>query len=203
MIPAWNTSRPRRGRPPPLLPNLQPVSEATKEKLQEKVRKKIYDAVAWAVSQVIHMEDNWTEGEMIKRIMRYINKASDIEFFCKLPWNEACKQLVERMMHGYTTSCSEAEWFFEIDLVPALCEVAWEFITVGGQSNEVTPVQLQENIVTEYEDKLERVLLDKAMWECSKEFFAHEKLCSKVFQAISRAYWPALDEALDFAYDLT
>jgi len=40
------------------------------------------------------------------------------------------------------------------------------------------------------------MLLDKAIWDVVGSFFVDEKVRSKLFTALSRAYWPALDEVL-------
>jgi len=52
-------------------------------------------------------------------------------------------------------------------------------------------------ITLEYEDKLDRHLLERAMWSVACKTFNDNKIQNKVYQAISRSYWPALDDILD------
>lgn len=74
----------------------------------------------------------------------------------------------------------------------------WELITGSGQRPSQDAVY--EAVTIEYEDKLDRSLLDKAMWETSKSVcgdIMDEKSISKIFRALSGAYWPALDAVLE------
>lgn len=50
----------------------------------------------------------------------------------------------------------------------------------------------------EFEDALDRNMLDRGMWEATAATFGDvdEKVKSKVFHAVSRSYWPVLDEVI-------
>lgn len=169
----------------------------TPEQLLGRLHDVIYPPVQQAASLVAHLEAEWSEGEIAKRIVRYMYKAASDTELLTMPWDQCCKELVQRMMHGYSAACSNKDWFFSIDLPPALLSAAWEILQASGQAAATSPEEIQEVIVLEYEDKLDRILLDRAMWGVTCDVFSNEKVQSKVFQAISRAYWPALDTVLE------
>merc|ERR1719277_2193850 len=110
-------------------------------------------------------------------------------------------------MGGYSSACGDCGWFFDIELVPGLMGSAMELFAASGQ--EVNPDAVYAEIVAEYEDILDRRMLDKAIWDVSAQIFGEGKCASKVAGALSKAYWPALDEVLhdgnlhrEFAYGL-
>merc|ERR1712039_330059 len=100
-------------------------------------------------------------------------------------------------MHGYSKACQERDWFFSIDMAPVFHGVVSQIVANNGIA--VPDELLYEACVIEYEDKLDKILLDRAMWEAASGTFSgalDEKSVTKVFHALSKAYWPALDEVL-------
>jgi len=105
------------------------------------------------------------------------------------------------MAHGYCAACQEKKWFFEIDLAPAFTSAAWEILKFqarGANPRHVRFPELQEVVVNEYEEKLDRILLIKAMWDATSATFGSDdsKVQSKVYNALHKAYQGALDECI-------
>jgi len=136
----------------------------------------------------------WSVEEISKRIVKHVYKATSDPELLSLSLQEACKEMVSRAFHGYSSACGDCGWFFDIELVPAFHGAAMELFQAAG--HRVSPDQVYEVISAEYEDALDRRMLDKALWEVTEAVFSEDKVKSKVFSALSRAYWPALDEIL-------
>merc|ERR1712032_71829 len=96
-------------------------------------------------------------------------------------------------MQGYSSSCHDAPWFFEIDLLPVFYRTAE--VILGSADSYVDPALVQEELEREYGSILDKTLLDKAMWDVAKSMFFDEKLASKVFTALNKSYQPALEHA--------
>lgn len=154
----------------------------------------LHNLVSEAVVRIAHMETSWKQTEVTRRIVRYIfNAAKSPELF-SLPWREATKKLVVQSMNGYCAACQEKPWFYEIDLVPALTSAAWELVCARGMN--VRDEQLQDLVEREYEEVLDRTMLQKAMWESTDSTFSDSVVRTKVYNALSRAYHPAFDECI-------
>merc|ERR1719203_1728786 len=89
-----------------------------REEMMEKLHAILYAEVGQAVSSVVHMEKNWSESEMVKRIVRYLHNAAKHEEVFSLPWDQGAKKFVSQAMHSFTASCQEKDWFYELDLCP-------------------------------------------------------------------------------------
>merc|ERR1712232_1542315 len=140
----------------------------------------------------------WGEAEIAKKVNRYLTKAAGDPELLTMGWEKMTQELIQRMMHAYAHACGEADWFFSIDLCPVFFVVLWEMISGTGQ--QVDQDAVYEAITVEYEDKLDRVLLDKAMWETTKNVCSEiydEKVLSKIFHALSKGYFPAIDAMLE------
>lgn len=161
----------------------------------ERIHSALYNAVGQAAAQVQHLDGGWSEAEMSKKIVRHLYKGASEPELMNMPWDEACKEMVKKAMNGYTASCGDCGWFFDIDLVPAFMGAAMELVAASGQA--VPPEAMHEVLQSEYEDALDRRMLDKALWEVISTVFSEEKVRQKAFQALSKAYWPALDEILN------
>lgn len=173
------------------------------ERLLERLHKAILATASNAVAQVAHMDPERAEADIVKRIVKSAYKAASEPSLLLLSWDQACEEVVSRMMQGYSSAFGEAPWFFCIDLPPVLCAACWEVMRGAqgpkggkGAPGRPSPGALQGLVTLAYEDKLDRILLDKAMWEVTVSAFIDERVQNKVFQAISRSYWPALDEVL-------
>jgi len=162
----------------------------------EHLHEVIQTTVGRAVAEIAYAEEQRSETDLAKRIVKYVYKAAADPELLQLPWEAVCREVVERSMRGYSASCGEAPWFFSIDLPPVFCAAVWEILGGSGQSHLVSPDTVHDVVVLEYDAKLDRMLLEKAMWEVASRTFSDDKVKSKVFQAISRSYWPALDDAL-------
>lgn len=169
--------------------------EAGHSAVVERIHSLLYRKVEEAVEPVADLERGWTPNEMTKRIVRYIYKAASNEDLQRMPWRECVKSLVERAMSGYSAACQEKDWFFEIQLIPVFQSVAWELLK-ANRSQGVSHQKLQDLVTVEYEDKLDRILLTKAMWDASRNSFQEDNVVSKIYAALSKTYDTALDEAV-------
>mmetsp|Transcript_26009 Transcript_26009/g.72660 ORF Transcript_26009/g.72660 Transcript_26009/m.72660 type:complete len:462 (-) Transcript_26009:88-1473(-) len=174
------------------------AEDESKEAWVEQLHELIGNAVWPAATAVAHMDKNWSEGVITKRIQKHMYKAASSPDLRKASWEEACTQLVQQTMHGYSVACSDNSWFFHLDLVPAFCTVATEVFKKQGRGDVPNRRILEQKIVLEFEDCLDRILLDKAMWDATRATFGalDDKSQSKIYNAVSRTYWPALDEVL-------
>jgi len=155
----------------------------------------LYDTVGRAAAPISHLETGWSESEIVKRVVRYIYKAAQSEELLTLHWEKSVAMFVENAMSCYTAACSDKPWFFEMDLAPAFCAVANVLIKNSGQRMPHVR-DVDALVVQEYEDKLDRTLLTKAMWDATRASFKDATVQSKINNALSKAYWPALDEVL-------
>jgi len=169
--------------------------EAVNSDVLKRIHDQLYHHVGEAVEPVQDLEKQWTPTQMISRIVRYIYKSASNEELQRQHWRECVKNLVAGAMHGYSSACQEKEWFFEINLIPAFQSAAWELLR-ANRSNPSYGV-LEELIQVEYEEKLDRILLVKAMWDAARHTFrGNDTAVSKVYASLGKTYDVALDEAV-------
>lgn len=168
---------------------------ASYEKMLERIHHNLYARVEEAVKPIMHLESNWSEGELVKRVVRYIYNGAKSEDLLNQPWQEAVKNLVDKGMSTYQSACQEKQWFFEIDLAPAFTAAVWEILRRGGRPNAAYE-RVEEMVITEYEDKLDRILHTKAIWDATAKTFQDAKIQGKVNAALFKAYESALDICL-------
>jgi hypothetical protein len=181
------------------------------EALLEQIRKGLDHEVKQAVLDVAHVIGvegpgtpesagsavKWEEGEVTRKIVRYIWKAAGDAEVASLvtKWRKLCKELVSKAMIGYSASCGETEWYYQIDLAPAFARVVWEILAEHGQ--HIPPQAIHDAVELDYHDKIERGLLEKAMWETvTATFSVDRKDQSKIYKALGGSYWTAVDEAV-------
>jgi hypothetical protein len=150
-------------------------------------------AVWEAVQEIKDMEDV-NEAKLTKRLVNYMYKpASDPEILSN-PWDEICVKLVKGMFQLFS-SCKDSEWFYSIDLVPALSAGAMVLLPCAGW--QVPPSQIMEMMTREYQLGIDRITVDKALWEMVQSLFGDDEKCrTKMWNAISRSYEPAVNAAL-------
>lgn len=162
----------------------------------ERVHNGLYNVIGEAAVRVQHLDtDGWSAAEIAKKIVRHVYKAASDPELLNMPWEIACKEMIARAMHGYSSACGDCGWFFDIELIPAFMEAAMAIFSFAGQAVHADAVY--EVIQAEYEDVLDRRMLDKALWDVTQAVFPEDKVRSKVFNALSKSYWPALDEILN------
>jgi len=181
--------RGRPGRPPP--PRVVPPEE-----MLEKLHTILYSEVGNAVRTVTELEKSWTEGEMVKRIVRYIYKAASHEEVLKLPWEDGIKKFIVVAMQSYGASCQEKEWFYELDLAPVFQRAAWEVLQSHPERQGADYRIVEEVAEAEYQSYLDETLNNKAMWIAVAHVYSDAKQQGKVFQALARTYQVALDFVL-------
>jgi len=169
------------------------------EQVQKHVHEAIHSEAMRAAAEVAPEEPEqgqWCDIEIAKRLAKYVWRAAADEGLLQMPWDRVCKEVVQRAMQSCSAACGEAVWFFYVDLPSVICAAVWEILVASGEAELVNHDALLDIIIQEHEDKLDRILLDRAMWQTCSNLFSDEKVQTKMFQAISRSYWPALDDAL-------
>lgn len=158
-----------------------------------KVHKHVWKGVCAAVKEIIELETERTEDDLAKRIAKPIYRAVDVELL-KLPWKQAAQELVTKAMTQLATQFSERPWFFQINFVPTLATTAWQLFGYGAnQGKHIKWEQLEEVVAIECINHVNRCRLDQVMWQTIQAFFDDEKLRSKVWKALSGAYWRAVE----------
>merc|ERR1711959_567847 len=134
------------------------------------------------------METEWDQKEMNRRIMKYFTKGTTSEGLLNIPWPEAAQQIVESCMHGYSAACGDKPWFFDLDLAKPLSLVAWEVARSGISQYEATYPDVEEFTTSRYEEMMDNILLEKAVWEIAMAIFDNEKVTSKIYKALNQAH---------------
>mmetsp|Transcript_58764 Transcript_58764/g.93305 ORF Transcript_58764/g.93305 Transcript_58764/m.93305 type:complete len:419 (+) Transcript_58764:119-1375(+) len=160
------------------------------EQMLEMVHKNLYRDVPKAVEPVHHLEETWTEGEMVKRIVKHIYNSAKATELPKLSGQEAIKKLVQTAMERYSAACQEKKWFFEIDLVEVFLNVVWTLRLVPRQRYE----NVSDMVRSEYEAFLDRCLLMKGIQHACRSTFDDDVIVGKLYNALSRTWENAVDE---------
>ena len=177
-----------------------PMPETSLQKeLMSRVYGSIVSAAAWASRDVADMDPEWDEDKIFNRVVKSTFKTASDPKLQDMRWDDMCQELVQRVMRGLSQSCDKAAWFFQIDLSYVFFGAAWELIM--NRCHEGVPPyseMVRQFIKVAYWDKLDRILLDRAIWETVQSVFedCDEKVHSKLFRALSCSYWAVLDEVL-------
>ena len=180
---------PRKGRA-----SADGTPEETGQPLLERIQQQLYHHVGEAVASVSHLERVWSQSEMTRRIVRYIYKSVSNADLLIQPWRDCVKNLVGNAMSSFTAACQEKDWFFEISLTSAFVSVAWELLQQSQHPPSIR--RLQKQVQLEYEQKLDRIVNAKALWEASKNSFPDNNVFSKVYTALCKTFDTALDLSL-------
>merc|ERR1712187_1096873 len=100
-------------------------------------------------------------------------------------------RLVVGAMQGYASACQEKQWFFEINLVTAFTSAAWSAFRLQARFHYK---DVEELVQMEYEDRLDRCLLVKAIWDAASASFLEDSVRQKVYNSLYRSYDAALTE---------
>lgn len=174
-------------------PTAAPLPAQSMEELLSCVHDAIGKSVWDAVGQIMHLEPNWSEDQLSKRIVKYIYKSASDEKLLDMEWDQLCENLTKGMFHGFSSSCGESEWFHTIDLAPALSAAALVLLPAAGW--HVSPQQAHHTVLMAYQHNLDRRTLEKVLWEMVQNLFDDEKVRTKIFNAISRSFEPARERA--------
>lgn len=165
------------------------------EQLLERVHANLYNLVGQAVEDIAHLETQWSQSELTKRVVRYIFNASKDPDLIKLHWDQAAKQIVDGAMGTYAAACQEKPWFFELNLIDAFASAVWELLQARGRPR-VSFQDVQEFVQAEVEEKLDNILLSKAVWAAAEKTFKEEGIKGKIYRALYNTYQVAMDECL-------
>merc|ERR1711879_374128 len=97
-----------------------------------------------------------------------------------LPWVQAVAHFVEHAMRGYAASCSDRAWFFLLDLAEVIRMALWEILSASRSSPQPMYREMEITANESYEELMDAMLMDKALWDASAATFSDEHICSKV-----------------------
>jgi len=101
-------------------------------------------------------------------------------------------------MQCYSAGCGDSAWFFELDLAPALCACLWELLRgpgTGGAPCCRSYAALEREATAHYEDTMDRHLLERAMWDVTKDIFTDDFVCKRVYKYLADSHSVALAAA--------
>jgi len=156
----------------------------------------LYDEVGAAVQPLAQQETTWSQGEMVKRIVRYIYKSASSDELLTLPWQGAVSKFVQGAMGSYGGSCGERPWFYDLELGPVFGRAAWEVLTSSEVADRPSYGAVLDVAEQEFQSWLDQTLQNKAMWIAVEESFADTKTQNKVFVSLQKTYRTALDLVL-------
>ncbi|CAK0885034.1 unnamed protein product, partial [Prorocentrum cordatum] len=162
-----------------------------------RVQQVLAGSVPKAVEDVAHMEHDWNPQEMGKRISKCIYKAAQSPELLGMPWREAAVQCVDHTVQGLSATCRDKEWFFDLDLLPTLVAVLSEIVKDSAPRAALD--ELEAVVTARYEDLLDSVLLEKAMWDATCATFPGDHACGRIFRYLHASYPEALRGAKDEA----
>jgi len=169
--------------------------QRSREAVLEGIHTDLFEIVGVAVTHVAATEKEWSQQEMVKRIVRYIYKAAQSQELLTLRWEELVRTLVEQAMGSYASACQDKQWFYEIDLAQAFASVSWELLCLSSRPR-VRFSQVKALVEQEYVGCVESTLLTKAMWDATSMVFLDCKVRSKIYNSLHKAYQTALEESL-------
>jgi len=171
--------------------------QVSQEQVLERIHGNLYSIVGEAVDDVKVEEDKWSRTEMVKRIVGYIYKAAKAPDLMHKPWQEICKTIVHHGMGSYVSACSERPWFYQLALGNAFTSAVWELVQASSRGRPQVHFQdVQDYVMREFEQYLDKSLLTKAVWDATMLTFKDDAVRPKMFKAVHNTYQPALDELL-------
>ena len=166
--------------------------------MRQKVNNQLLIDVSCAVSAIYLLDDNtWTKSQLIHRIVHTFNEAVLQLDLNSRNWRNVVKSFITYGMETHARTFQSKPWFFEIDLVPVLTSAAW--IILGETRIWFIPMNRQEiedEVLQNYEDALDRVVMVKALWDASKATFpGQDVIINKVYTALCKTQGDAIDKA--------
>ena len=148
------------------------------------------------VTRVYKQERQWSQPEMVKRIVRYIRKAALAKDIAQMPWKTGIEKFLDAVIGSYSASCQDRSWFYDLDLTETLISavqvILKSFSAETPEDHEVGPFVEQM-----WEIRLDEILRGKAMWICVEKVFpSNGKAHQKIFTSMKKTYASALDSVL-------
>eukprot|EP00435_Cladocopium_sp_Y103_P017664 s3127_g4.t1 len=113
------------------------------------------------------------------------------------PPAQISKTIVHHGMGSYVSACSERPWFYQLALGNAFTSAVWELVQASARGRPQVHFQdVQDFVVREFEQHLDKSLLTKAVWDATMLTFKDRDIQPKIFKAVHNTYQPALDELL-------
>ena len=159
----------------------------------------MYDNVSIAAESIMHLEKEWSKSELVRRVVRYINRQELSPDNASKEWPDLVEALIGGSMQAYTSACGDKPWFHDLDLAPSFAAAAWAFLsTQPGKSVRDLPrwLDFKDVVVDVCEGKLDDARTTNAHWDTCKACFSDQSAQAKVERALSKSYQPSLDECL-------
>mmetsp|Transcript_63354 Transcript_63354/g.169208 ORF Transcript_63354/g.169208 Transcript_63354/m.169208 type:complete len:472 (-) Transcript_63354:124-1539(-) len=169
--------------------------KANAKDLPDRLHKALNDGVWKAAKQISQPDPEWDQKEMTKRIVKYFYKAGTPAELLQMPWPDAAQQFVENAMQGYSAACGDRPWFFELDLSQALCAGVWEIVRVSGCPPRANYPEMEQVAIAKYEEVMDGILTEKAMWDSVQEIFGEEPVANKVYKVLKQTHEASYNEA--------
>mmetsp|Transcript_3085 Transcript_3085/g.6937 ORF Transcript_3085/g.6937 Transcript_3085/m.6937 type:complete len:652 (+) Transcript_3085:95-2050(+) len=160
----------------------------------EKVKEALDKCLWKATEAVMDQEDTWSQDTMVKRISKYFQKGVVGANLVQCVWVDAAKKYVEAAMGGFSAACGDRPWFFGFEAGPALAHALWELLPICAPPRPKWK-QLEEFVVAEYAARLDRQMLDMAVWEKCSELWKDDQVRNKLYKALNQTYDSAVEEA--------
>jgi len=171
-------------------------ASANPEEVQERLHTALNGSVWQLVKQVVHLEPEWSANEMTKRIIKHFYKAGSSTDLLSMAWPQATTQFIDNAMSGYSAACGDRPWFFELDLATALCSAIWEVVRVSSVQPRANYPELEQAATARYEELMDGILTDKAIWEATLGVFGEDPINSKIYKTLKSSYEGASNEAV-------
>ena len=78
----------------------------------------------------MHLEKEWLKSELVKRVVRYIQRKELSPDNLSKEWLEYVQALIGGSMQAYTSACGNKSLSHDLDLVPSFAAVAWAFLSM-------------------------------------------------------------------------
>jgi len=176
-------------------PNQRPPPAADPKDVPERLHNALNNGVWHACKQLTQKDPEWNENEMTKRIVKYFYKAGQSPDLLSMPWLDAVHQFIESAMHGYSAACGDRPWFFELDLSQALCAGIWEVVRANSCFPRANYPEMEQAATARYEELMDGILTEKAMWDAAQTIFGDEPVSNKVYKALKASHEAAFTEA--------
>jgi len=151
----------------------------------------LFKSIEKAAEPVATLEAGWGAQEITRKTMKYFYKPAHAPELLAMHWHQATRQYVEHALQGFAAACRDKVWFFEIDLAPALAAAAWEMV----KDTDADLQELEQVVITRYEEIMDATLLDKAMWQSAETTFGAGTACSKIYKSLHTTHEAASKEA--------
>lgn len=163
----------------------------------------LYNAIWQATLPIASMDTEWSHSEMTKRIVKTLYKAAQPVELLSQPWDQAAQQIQENAIHNFASSCGEKPWFFEVDLAPAVCALAWETIQASTFRPRPDFEELEKVCTGQYEDLMDVLLMEKAIWAATSAVLGEAVPVNKISKILLSTHQGAFNLVMSYSKPAT